>query len=276
MRDGGDVPSLPRRVAGIVRALERQRIGSVLELRELLARSTSTRLLRADAARVGVVVTIVLDGRPAVLKFPNPAAGTGSLRSISFDERVDALRHEIRVLDACADAPNIVQMRHVSSRGSVPYIVADQLGGSLDDRLGDHDFTLRELAEVIRDVARALAWMHARELVHNDLGPHNILSSGAGWTLIDPAPPTMCCEPYTTQRVRGFPRDVLALGRTIVALAVGARNDVTWADTEGTELADDDDLGELVRSMLDHGDDLPSAEEVCARASAFISANAGG
>jgi serine/threonine protein kinase len=248
----------------------------VLELRELLAQSASTQLLRADAARVGVVVTIVLGGVPGVLKLPNPAAGSGGLSGVSFDERVDALRHEIRVLAACAEAPNIVRIRRVPSRGSVPYFVADQLGDSLDDELGDREFTLRELAEVVRDVARALVWMHARDLVHNDLGPHNILRSRAGWTLIDPAPPNMFCEPYTTPRVRGFPRDVLALGRTIIALAVGARNDVAWADAEGTELADDDDLGELVRSMLDHDHDLPNAEEVYARANAFISANAGG
>jgi len=86
---------------------------------------------------------------------------------------------EISALRACSGHPNIVQLEdaYFERRTGRVYIITELLrGGELFDyvvRKGS--LSEAEAADIIRDVATALEYMHSMGVIHRDLKPENLL-----------------------------------------------------------------------------------------------------
>jgi eukaryotic-like serine/threonine-protein kinase len=71
--------------------------------------------------------------------------------------------------------PNIVAILDCGVSESVPYLVMELLEGeSLAQALGSGPFPLERAERVVRELFSALAYMHAREVVHRDLKPGTV------------------------------------------------------------------------------------------------------
>ncbi|MCI0380556.1 MAG: protein kinase [Gemmataceae bacterium] len=75
--------------------------------------------------------------------------------------------------------PNIVQVFEVGQAGGLPFFSMEYVaGGSLAQYLKDHRPHLRQAAEFVEALARAVHAAHERGIVHRDLKPGNILLAG--------------------------------------------------------------------------------------------------
>lgn len=71
--------------------------------------------------------------------------------------------------------PNIVQVHDAGVHGEIYYLVMEYLrGGDLNRRLG-RGMHMQAVVGVIKDMARALNYAHAKGYVHRDIKPENIL-----------------------------------------------------------------------------------------------------
>ncbi|MBI4950696.1 MAG: serine/threonine protein kinase, partial [Myxococcales bacterium] len=134
---------------------------------------------RGDAASVWLA-SDVTDGNVVAVKLispeqlvDDPVALERFAREGVATARV-ASRHVVRVL------------RHGTSRAGIPYIVMERLlGESLAARLEREGRLAPEVvAEVVADLGRGLADIHAEGIVHRDLQPSNVLSSDEGGALV--------------------------------------------------------------------------------------------
>src|SRR5262245_7426934 len=95
------------------------------------------------------------------------------------DDDLARFRREA-VLLAEIDHPHIV--KHLASgltdEGQAYLVMEWVEGGSLRERLRTVGLPLGESVHVVRDVAAALATVHARGIVHRDIKPSNILFAG--------------------------------------------------------------------------------------------------
>lgn len=117
-------------------------------------------------------------GRDVVVKVlaPELAAGLSAER----------FTREIRLAAALQQA-NILPV-HVTGAtiAGVPYYTMPFVEGeSLRDRLARGPLAITEAVSILRDVARALAYAHARGVVHRDIKPGNILLSGGAAVVTD-------------------------------------------------------------------------------------------
>jgi eukaryotic-like serine/threonine-protein kinase len=96
----------------------------------------------------------------------------------AFDGSVDLQRfiREIR-LATLLSHPKIVPMLDSGQLGEFPYFVMPFVSGeSLGDRMArEHRLPVREAARIALDVADALAYAHAHEVIHRDIKPANIM-----------------------------------------------------------------------------------------------------
>ena len=78
--------------------------------------------------------------------------------------------------------PHIVGIQAVGEDQGRPYLVMDLVEGrSLMAELEERGtFQPRQAAELVRDLADALAYAHARAILHRDLKPHNVLLDRSG------------------------------------------------------------------------------------------------
>lgn len=89
--------------------------------------------------------------------------------------------------------PNIVQIYDVGEAAGRPYFVLEFVaGGSLDQRLQGKPQPVRQAAQLLETLARAVHAAHADGVIHRDLKPANILLEGARaerrWARDDRAP----------------------------------------------------------------------------------------
>ncbi|KAJ1456621.1 kinase-like domain-containing protein [Pelagophyceae sp. CCMP2097] len=98
------------------------------------------------------------------------------LRGGQFSALADQFETEISALRACRH-PNIIGLEDVIVTDGRLYLVMEHLvGGELFDYVVERGtLSEREAAEILRDIASAVAYMHGKGIIHRDLKPENLL-----------------------------------------------------------------------------------------------------
>jgi eukaryotic-like serine/threonine-protein kinase len=109
-------------------------------------------------------------GRRVVVKVLNPEVGSG----LSGERFAREIRFAAQLQD-----PRIVPLLQAGHVDDLPFYTMPFVEGeSLRSRLARGPLSLDEALGVLRDVALALEYAHARGVVHRDIKPENILLSG--------------------------------------------------------------------------------------------------
>src|SRR5690349_18522136 len=138
-------------------------LGTAYELdRELLGGGMSRVFVAKDNALGRTIVVKVLP--------PDLAAGVNRER----------FRREIQ-LAAQLQHPHIVPLLSAGESGellwyTMPFIDGESLRTALESKKG---FSVRDVIRVMHDVVDALAFAHARGVIHRDIKPGNILRQGS-------------------------------------------------------------------------------------------------
>ncbi|CAG9828949.1 unnamed protein product [Diabrotica balteata] len=84
---------------------------------------------------------------------------------------------EVETFHHCQGHPNIIQLMEFFEDEEKFYLVFEKInGGQLLRRIQEHKyFSEAAAAEIVREVASALQFMHAKGIAHRDLKPENIL-----------------------------------------------------------------------------------------------------
>jgi hypothetical protein len=129
-------------------------------------------LERIGAGGMGAVYRVerLSDGRPLALKVLTGVADRTALARFAREAQ----------MAAAIDHPNVVSVLDVDvSRSGMLFLVMELVaGGSLAGRRSSYG-DLAWALPLLRQIAAALAAMHARGIVHRDLKPSNILLDGA-------------------------------------------------------------------------------------------------
>ncbi|HEY4216234.1 MAG TPA: protein kinase [Gemmatimonadaceae bacterium] len=117
-------------------------------------------------------------GRPVVLKM----LSTELAATVSAERFAREVKLAARLQQA-----NIVPLLSTGDAGGIPwYSMPYVRGESLRARLAsNHPVSVIEATNVLRDVARALAFAHGEGVVHRDIKPENILLSGGAAVVTD-------------------------------------------------------------------------------------------
>ncbi len=95
------------------------------------------------------------------------------------------LQAEIMQLARLYGDPGIVQLQDLEPDATPPYCILTYAeGGSLADRLKDGPMPVTEALKVFREAALALAYVHAKGIIHCDLKPGNVLRDARGRALL--------------------------------------------------------------------------------------------
>ncbi len=158
-----------------------QNVGSLEKTRELsrgMLHAKGYELVSELGAGTYGVVWLAKDSRTGVMvaiKFF--ARGTG--------EQWESLQEEVKQLAQLHAAPNIVRLMDVESESWPPYFVMDYAEqGSLSARLRKGNIPVGEAVEMFRQIAQALAYVHAKGILHCDLKPGNILLDATGRAIV--------------------------------------------------------------------------------------------
>ncbi|MEK7865047.1 MAG: protein kinase [Planctomycetota bacterium] len=90
-------------------------------------------------------------------------------------ELVERFYREARAA-ATLEHPGIVQIHDVGEAGGRPYYTMQLLAGrGLDEAIRDHDVSLKEVVDVVRQLAEALRYAHGRGILHRDIKPRNVV-----------------------------------------------------------------------------------------------------
>ncbi|MBL9136788.1 MAG: serine/threonine protein kinase [Verrucomicrobiales bacterium] len=160
-------------------------------------------LLRAHEAAGGFLRTLPMEASPLSIGEPTPPRlagfrierllGSGGLGAVyaAHDEKLNrrvaikVLKHRPddsvrrRLLDearkaAALEHPSIVTVHSVHDDADPPAIVMEYVDGFPLDRFSA-ELNFEQRARLLREVARGLAAAHARDVVHRDLKPDNVL-----------------------------------------------------------------------------------------------------
>jgi serine/threonine-protein kinase len=99
------------------------------------------------------------------------AAGKGSQRERFQREGVVA---------ASLDHPGIVRIHAAGEVDGLPFLACELVPGARDLASACRDLAPLERVRLVRDAARALGYAHARDVVHRDVKPDNLLVDGEG------------------------------------------------------------------------------------------------
>jgi eukaryotic-like serine/threonine-protein kinase len=116
-------------------------------------------------------------GRKVVVKVLPAELGAGV--------NVERFKREIQVA-ANLQHPHIVPVLTAGEMDGVPFYTMPFIDGhSLRARLASGPMPITECVNVLRDVARALAYAHEHGVVHRDIKPDNVLITGSSATVTD-------------------------------------------------------------------------------------------
>lgn len=72
--------------------------------------------------------------------------------------------------------PHILPLYHYGRSGQIQYLVSPYMpGGTLQDKLKSDSFTTANALDIATEIAAALDYLHAQNVVHRDLKPGNVL-----------------------------------------------------------------------------------------------------
>ena len=148
---------------------------------QLQATLSGTHTLERELGGGGMSKVFVAEetrlGRKVVVKVLSPELAQG----IS----VERFEREIKTAAALQQA-NIVPVITAGDTNGLPYYTMPFVTGeSLRARLGRGPLAINEVVNVLRDVARALAFAHRQGVVHRDIKPDNVLLSEGAAVVTD-------------------------------------------------------------------------------------------